>query len=291
MLKQLTAFANEQEDIRVFAMNGSRVNPMVPDDSFKDFDVVFFTAEVAYYRKHPEFLQRFGNILLMTEPEKSDFSPMFPKNDGYIYLVQYVAGHRIDVQFRSLDQLDAYLQEDSLTQILLDKDHRVLQPPVPSDNDYHVKQPTDAQFQRTIKEFWWQGLNVLKAVARDELLLAEFYMTLTRNECRNVLTWVTALDYGFERSYGKCSHQITSLLPDQTARQLMQTYQTGSKEGLIGSLQQLRELMQQAAPAVAAAFSFTLEDDSRCFEVYLEAHQQTRLRQLLKSSKTKKTAE
>lgn len=49
MMDLLIQFAKENQDIRLFAMNGSRVNPKIPDDSFKDYDVVFFTDNITKY--------------------------------------------------------------------------------------------------------------------------------------------------------------------------------------------------------------------------------------------------
>lgn len=68
MMLKFQNFFNENDDLRVFGMNGSRTNPNVVDDKFKDYDVVFFTDKVDKYVADRSFMKAFGEILLATEP-------------------------------------------------------------------------------------------------------------------------------------------------------------------------------------------------------------------------------
>lgn len=260
-MKKLLHFFEKNDDLRLFCMNGSRVNVRIPEDKFKDYDVVFFTDTIEKYSRDPRFLNYFGEILLMTEPDKDPlFSPSFPNKEGYIFLVQYKNGVRIDFQFRLLDQIETYLIEDSLTKVIKDKDQRRMPIRInPTDQDYWIDHPEVMLVESSVKEFWWQMLNVLKATIRGELLLAQFYITITRDELVRLMTWCVASTEGFERSYGKCHTQVLNYLPEKEREQLLTSYNTGSKEQIYQVLRTLGDLEQTYIEQTANFFHFEEE--------------------------------
>ncbi len=259
-MKRLQQFFDEHDDLRVFAMNGSRVNPQIPDDRFKDYDVVFFTGQIEKYRKQPEWLNYFGELLLVTEPDAAGYfgSLTFPEQDGYIYLAQYTNGVRIDLQFLDLARLPAYLSADSLTKIIGDKDARITQTIVPSDRDYWQKKPTEAEICYAVKEFWWQFNNTLKATLRDEFLLAQFYLNLTRNELLRLVTWTVAFEQGFDRSYGKENQQVLSFLSSEQRQQIKKTFATTSEAEIVAVLKSLGVLERQFLAKISEQTAYEL---------------------------------
>ncbi|MBP2097227.1 aminoglycoside 6-adenylyltransferase [Enterococcus rivorum] len=279
MMDLFIEFVNKNQDIRLFSMNGSRVNTKIPNDSFKDYDVVFFTDDIQKYQKNTSFLREFGEIILLTEPENGLFPASFLPEEGYIYLVQYMDGNRIDFQFRCLDQLETYIKEDSLTKIILDKDQRVKKQPVLDDSTHWIKKPTQTIFQASIAEFWWQNLNVLKALAREELTLAFSYLTSCREELIRLLTWKTALFYGFNRSYGKQHHQIIALLNQEEKQLLMSTYSGLSVTEMISSLKQMNQLVEKVVPELGNKLNYSYHDYSEVPYLYLKEKGKTELLQ------------
>ncbi len=112
--------AHDDERIRAVIMNGSRVNPNAPCDPFQDFDVVYLVSDVAPFRHNMEWIKRFGELMILQIPE--DMQDPAPNSDGrFTYLMQFTDGNRIDLQIVPLDKLSE-LTQDSLTEILLDKD-------------------------------------------------------------------------------------------------------------------------------------------------------------------------
>jgi len=246
-MDRLQIFFNENNDLRLFAMNGSKINTNIPDDKFKDFDVVFFTDKVEKYKYNKSFLKRFGEILLITEPDKNEdlFPLTFPEKDGYIYLVQYTNGERIDFQFQHLKRLENYLKEDSLTKIIGDKDSRIKNKPIPSDRDYWIELPAAETVTTSIEEFYWQFNNALKATLRNEFLLAQQYINLVRNELIRLMTWYTSYKDELKQSFGKANHQILEHLNEETSTLLCSTFDTQSNKDVYISLKTLKILEEQ----------------------------------------------
>lgn len=259
-MQVLLDFFESNDDLKVFGMNGSKINKNIPDDIFKDYDVVFFTENVSKYKNDAAFLKRFGDILLFTEPEIETTAPLFPDGNGYIYLVQYTNGTRIDIQFRSLDMLDEYLKEDSLTEIIADKEGLIAVVPAPNDSDYWLAQPTAITFEKSVKEFWWELNNTLKATIRGEFLLAQFYLNLTREELILLMTWEIALSHGYEKNYGKKLTQVLNYLSIEEQELLTGTFDTSSSEKIYRSLQQMKQLEERYILRLGEAASLDYQE-------------------------------
>ncbi|MFD1466255.1 aminoglycoside 6-adenylyltransferase [Lapidilactobacillus mulanensis] len=250
---QLQRFFNQNDDLRVFGMNGSRTNAHIAEDNFKDYDVVFFTDNVAKYQKETTFLHEFGAPMLITTPGHDGlYAPEEQDVDGrYVYLVLYQSGLRIDWQFRPLKQLTGYLTEDTLTRIVSDKDGRVTEAVNPSDRKYWLRRPTPQEFQSAIKEFWWQFCNTLKATIRQETFLAQFYLNLTRTELIRLLTWHVASTHGFDRSYGKEFQQTQAYLDAKTQREIWTSFDTSSIRNIYAALKSMAQLEKKYTQLVA----------------------------------------
>ncbi|HCM90210.1 MULTISPECIES: aminoglycoside 6-adenylyltransferase [Vagococcus] len=267
-MQQLKQFFREQKDLKVFGMNGSRVNPNIPEDKFKDYDVVFFTTDLDKYIKDPSFLNTFGEILIMTEPENDPVCPNeLLKGKGYVYLVQYVDGLRIDLQIRLLETLTDYLVEDSLTLIIEDKDNLIKNLPVPTESDYYLTKPSQLQVENSITEFWWMVPNILKATLRNQLLLAEFYLRLAREEVVQTMTWTIAAKEGWNKNYGKeCTHSL-NYLDKETRAQLSNSFVTGDSEKILVALREMIALEERYGDMLVVDFNLNPEKYKKYKEI------------------------
>lgn len=269
----LKTFFYQNDDLLVFLMNGSKINVNIPDDKFKDFDVVFFTNDSAKYIGNSEFIKKyFGEILLMTEPFNPFNLELFKdESDGtrYTYLIQFVDGNRIDMSFYELDYLEEYLKADSLTKLICDKTNRIKKEMIPSDADYLLRYPSSEVIKECIKEFWWQFLNTLKSIARNNYLLAQKYLNYTREQLIQMLTWQVALDNGFDKNYGKEFTTITNFLSPKTLNLLQQTFNTTDFESMISSLKIMKTLEVKVEKILADRMSFDYTDYSYIPKSYL----------------------
>lgn len=260
IMSQLKQFFHEKEDLKVFGMNGSKVNPNIPDDKFKDYDVVFFTTDLEQYIRDDSFLNQFGDILIMTEPEKDCVTPNELLNGkGYVYLVQYMDGLRIDMQFRLLETLEEYLIEDSLTLIIEDKEGLVKNLPIPTESNYYLNKPCKEQVEASITEFWWMVPNILKATLRNQLLLAEFYTRLAREELIQGITWTIAIEEGWNKNYGKEYTHILNYLEGADHKTLMASFKTGSSLNILASLQEMITLENKYTKKLVSHFNLNPE--------------------------------
>ena len=182
MLSLILDVAQKDERVRVVGMNGSRTNPNVPKDIYQDYDVVYVVSEMKSFINDPTWIDVFGKRIILQTPEAMN---MFPPELGnwFSYLMLFEDGTRIDLILVPLNELDKYVHDDKLINILLDKDGRLPQLPPSSDIDYWVKKPTSAFFDDCCNEFWWLSTYVAKGLCRNELPYAIDHLTANTRRC------------------------------------------------------------------------------------------------------------
>src|SRR5512136_1675716 len=174
ILDLIVDIAQGDERIRAVVMNGSRANPNAPRDRFQDFDVVYFVTDVMPFQYNYEWIKRFGEMMIMQMPEDMQDPPP-NRNGGFVYLMQFADGNRIDLGIDPLTLINEIVA-DSQSIVLLDKDGCI--PPLPPANegDYLPKPPTAKAFADCCNEFWWVSAYVAKGLWRNEILYAKYFL-------------------------------------------------------------------------------------------------------------------
>lgn len=255
MLDLILNVAENDGKIRVVVMNGSRVNPHAKKDPFQDFDIVYFVEDVKPYKRNKAFISQFGELMILQTPEDMGDSP--PDNDEhYSYLMQFLDGNRIDLSLYALESLPPAIA-DSLTVVLLDKDHRIPKLPLPSDRDYLPKPSTAKQFDDCCNEFWWVSTYVAKGLWRDELTYAKYMLdVVVREQLLKMLTWYYGVQTDFQKSPGKMGKYFKHCLDPELWAQLEHTYADFQVEHIWESLFVMGDLFRQTGQHVAQHFGF-----------------------------------
>ena len=229
MLHLILDTARGDERIRVVILNGSRVNPNAPRDPFQDFDVVYLVTDMAPFRHNIEWIQRFGELMILQLPE--DMQDPSPNQDGrFAYLMQFTDGNRIDLSIAPLEKLAEFTQ-DSLTEILLDKDGRVQSLPPANDSDYLPQPPSARAFADCCNEFWWVCPYVAKGLWRGEILYAKHFLDhYLREQMMIMLTWYAGMNTQFSESRGKDGKYLQQQLEPELWEQLLHTYSDANYE-------------------------------------------------------------
>jgi aminoglycoside 6-adenylyltransferase len=236
-------------------MVGSRANPNVPRDPFQDFDIVYLVTDVAAFKYNFDWIKRFGEIMIMQMPEDMQDPP--PSNDGgFVYLMQFTDGNRIDLGIYPVTKLDE-LGKDSLSLVLLDKD-RIIGPVAPaSESDYLPKPPTAKVFSDCCNEFWWVCPYVAKGLWREEITYAKHMLDqVVRVELMKILVWHIGVKTRFLRNPGKLGKYFNRYLEPELWAMLLKTYADASYEHTWDALVTTCDLFRMVAVRLAAHFGF-----------------------------------
>ncbi|GAK04595.1 aminoglycoside 6-adenylyltransferase [Geomicrobium sp. JCM 19037] len=250
MMNMIIQVAEEDSGIRAVGMNGSRTNPNAPTDRFQDYDIVYFVTEMNAYTKKHDWLHVFGERLIMQTPEDMELYP--PELEGrYSFLMLFTDGTRIDLMIAPTSELEAYVHEDTLTVMLLDKDERIGTLPAPSERMYWVTPPTARSYGDCCNEFYWLSTYVAKGLWRDEILYAHDHLHKLRDVLMQMLGWRIGHDYAYRVNVGKSGKYIQQYADEEEWTGLVETYATGEKADVWRALERSFALFSALSDRVA----------------------------------------
>lgn len=257
-----------RQDQRVLAayLKGSRTNPNVPKDPYRDFDVMYVVTETESFRRDTRWLDRFGTILLKQEQgDELGFGERFGLRDCvdqlYSWLLMFDDGNRIDIGVETVEHMKRGATRNKLFLPLLDKVGCLPKLPPPSDEDFHVKAPGEERYLGCCNGFFWSLCDVVKGCMRKELPYAmSVYHTQARPMLEQMLEWYVGCETGFSLSCGKEHRFFQQYLPEELYEAFTHTYAAGSFQALEDSIRSARQLFRKTALLVADRLFFSYPD-------------------------------
>ncbi|HWO74432.1 MAG TPA: aminoglycoside 6-adenylyltransferase [Bacillus sp. (in: firmicutes)] len=267
MFDLIIGVAEKDERIRAVYMNGSRTNPNVPKDIFQDYDIVYVVNETGSFLKDMNWIHVFGDLLIIQEPDKNNklLGKEMDFDRSYTYLMLFTDGNRIDLHIETIEAMLEGYGSDKLTIPLLDKDNILPRIGAPTDIDYHVKKPTEAEFIICCNEFWWCLQNVAKGIWRDELPYAKLMFEYTSKAMLDcVVSWWIGMKHDFRVSPGKLGKYFKKFLPEHYWEMYKKTYSDSHYDNMWASIFVACDLFRKLAKEIAENLSFTypIADDT-----------------------------
>lgn len=247
VLERLCECMNRDDNVRVLVLNGSLANPNVERDSYQDVDVSCFVRDMHAFLRDSSWIDHFGVVLIQQRPDEV---PERISYNRYAYLVQYEAGHRIDLTVRPLCDLETALRADSLSLVLLDKDGIAGQP-IPSDETYRVKRPSRFDYEQCWNEFWWVSLYVIKGLRRKQMLYAYDHVTIMRTMLQQMLSWEIGFQTDFTANVGKAGDGLAGYVDHDRWETYLETYPVIEATSIESAHRLLIDLFEQVSRQVA----------------------------------------
>ena len=258
-------------------MNGSRVNPNAPKDLFCDYDVVYYVTNPRHFLEDQSWISNFGELTILQQNDDLAHGV-----EGFIFLMLFSDGVRIDLGITPLSEL-AYVAEDTLAVVLLDKDQRIAPLPPPSDAGYYAPKPSRREFDEAVNEVFWCSNNIAKGIWRDELPYAKaMYDMVVRDPILKMLAWYAAMQHDWKLNTGKFGRWLKFYLPSEIWQAYEKTYAGVGYEETWQALFEALALVRKVGMELAEnlGYAYPLEDDRRMIE-YLQ-----RVRGLPKDAKS-----
>ena len=268
MYELILNIARRDERIRGVYMNGSRTNPDVPRDIFQDYDIVYVVTEMSSFVQDKTWFQQFGEILFMQLPDETPEGPdEYAAENFYGWLMQFRDGSRIDLHAESISHARENILKDKLCRILLDKDK--LFPPIPeaTDEDYHVKRPTEKEYLCACNEVWWCLDNVAKGLWRKELPYVQDMLNFhIRKQLELLLSWKAGLAANFSVSVGKSGKYLYRFLTESEWADYLATYSSARVEDCWRAVFKMCDLFEKTAVFVGAwlGYEYNNQEGQNC---------------------------
>ncbi|NLL43096.1 MAG: aminoglycoside 6-adenylyltransferase [Firmicutes bacterium] len=269
MMERLLAFAKQDRRIRAVTLEGSRANQNVPRDELQDYDITYFVTEMEPFIENPDWLQAFGQIIMMQKPEDMELFP--PAEAGFSFLMIFADYSKVDLTLRELADLDRYFQEDKLVKVLLDKDQRIKAEIIPTDEDFHIARPTARSFDDCCNEFWFVSTYVVKGLCRREILFALDHVNyILRPELLRMVAWKVGMEKGFNFSLGKNYKYLEKHISPGLWERLLKTYALTDYGEVWHALWTIQELFREVSQEVAEHFGYAYPDYDPNITIYTE---------------------
>ena len=257
MLVLIQSIAEKDERIRAVILNGSRVNPNIAKDTYQDYDIIYLVNDLASFRGQPNWVDVFGERIIMQMPNdmQIDDEPITNSWKSITYLMLFKDTNRIDLTLVKVEHRSSY--QDSLTKILLDKDHLFPNFPSPTEQDYWVKKPTEQQFLDCCNEFWWVSTYVVKGLLRQEITYAKEMMEQpVRNMFMQILAWQVGSKHDFRVNLGMCLKFLPKYSSPQLWDRVLLTYPDANPMNIWRSLIEMTHTFYELEVITAKRLGF-----------------------------------
>lgn len=271
MMNMFVDFARNDQRIRLATLEGSRTNRNIPPDTFQDYDVSYFVTDIDSFKVNDQWLNIFGNRLMMQKPEDME---LFPSELGnwFSYIILFEDGNKLDLTLIPMSEVDDYFaKSDGLVEVLLDKDARIHNEVIADDRQYWIKRPTAREFDDCCNEFWMVATYVVKGLARQEILFAIDHLhEIARPNLLRMMAWQIGSEQGYTFSVGKNCKFIERYLPQEDWKGLLSTYSQNGYEEMWQSLFTCYALFRTYSKAVAASLGYKYPDYDEAITKYTE---------------------
>lgn len=263
-LDTILEVAKNDERIRAVYMNGSRTNPNVSEDEFRDYDIVYVVTDTESFINDKNWISAFGDLAICQEPDKIDqiLGKSMDFTKSYAWLMLFKDGSRIDLTIQTKEiALSAYTS-DRLTVPLLDKDGILPPIPPPSDIDYWVRKPSEDEYMACCNEFWWCLNNVAKGITRDQLPYAMWmFNSPVRDMLHKMLDWYIGISTDFSVSVGYKGKYYKKYLPKNLYERYTKTYSDSDYSHLWEAVFTACDLFRDTALSVAGHLGYKYRAD------------------------------
>lgn len=271
MMKMLFDFAVNDDRVRLVTLEGSRTNKNIPPDQFQDYDISYFVTEMDSFKENDQWLDLFGNRIMMQKPEDME---LFPSELGnwFSYLIHFEDGNKVDLTLIPINELDDYFtNSDGLVEVRLDKDARIKNEVIADDRQYWIKRPTAKEFDDCCNEFWMVSTYVVKGLARKEILFAIDHLNeIARPNLLRMMAWQIGSEHGYTFSVGKNYKFINRYLPNEEWETLLSTYSENGYKEMWKSLLTCYELFRKYSKAVSKSLCYKYPDYDEAISKYTE---------------------
>ena len=257
MMDLILDIARRDDRVRAVYMNGSRANPNVAVDEYRDYDVVFVVTETEWYIENSDWLNAFGEIAIVQDPNQNNiaFGESHDYSKWYNWLILLKNHKRIDLTIETVGAMT--YGEDTLTVTLLDKDNILSPLPPPNETDYYVKPPNEAMFVSACNNFWWCLNNVGKGIMREQLpYVMWMYNVVVRDEFNKMIGWYIGTLHDFKVNAGMAGKYYKKYLPENLYAMLAATYSDSDYENVWKSIFTMCDLLHIIAIEVAEYCGF-----------------------------------
>lgn len=264
LLAAVTAWAQEQEDVRAVLLVGShaRLSPPLADQ-FSDLDFEIYTTTPDAYQETPDWISSLGDMWVCVP---------FQRGDGIAeHLILFDEAQKIDLSFLPVSWLEEMVKTQRLTivyqrgyRVLLDKDGVAAKLPACEKHRSAAERPSPMQFTQVINTFWYGAVYVAKQIRRRNLWTVKYRDWTMKEGLLAMLEWHTQAQHNWQADTWYEGKFLLNWVDTETGTALLDVFgrfdAADSWRALLATMDLFRQIAQETA--VSLNYSYAIELDA-----------------------------
>lgn len=264
LLSKVLQWAQHEESIKAIILTGSHAAGSA--DPLSDYDLALFCTSFDSYTTNEAWLTEISNVWVCVNESIHQYGKQFPTR-----LVIFDGGLKADFAFYTLDILHALVQSQNLPadynrgyEVVLDKDSLCTSLPKASGQEYPAQIPSQEEFLRIVKEFWFEVHHVAKYLKREDLWSVKFRMNgIQDNLLLKMIEWHEEANSNWERRVPPLGKRMHSWVEERTWRDLHHVFAhfdaKDSREALLKLIVLFRRLSVDASIKLGYPYPYAMD--------------------------------
>ncbi len=248
-------FANSNEEVRSLIETGRRQNPSIRSYENNDYHYVFGVSDFEKFKDSHFISTLFDDCLMLQKSDKLSYTNKInPNNVSYTIVLNDIT--KIRIFFIKDNTVQDYINQDSQSEILLDKDQVLVGNITKSDVYFRLPKPTRSEFESIVNEMFISALNVAKGLYRKEEIYAIHMFANVRENVDKMTGHYIESNYDYSVNIGYNYEYIKTYLQEDHYKKYLETYPLPELENLWNTLFSSCELFRKEGLSVAEALGY-----------------------------------
>ena len=245
--------AKEEPDIRAVFQTGSRVNPNVKRDIYQDYDIIYCVKDPEIFINREDFLEKFGERIFtyFLGPENEEVG-----GASFVWTLLLIDGVRIDLSFYPISKISSLIIENTLINLLMDKDNIIKELPISSDISYRIDRPTKNIFENKCREFFYYCLDIVPYLIRGDMVGSYKVYGNIISSLNIVLGWLIAEEKEYKINLGKNNRFILENIEENFKEAYLRLYQAVDRESYFVALLEALALFRKFGLTLAERLGY-----------------------------------
>lgn len=255
ILGNTVAWASAEPNVRGLVLVGSRAQNGLTDD-LADIDVQVYARTAEPYTRDKFWLSVIGPVWVCVHDEYRHGDLVVPTR-----LVIFARGTKVDFAFYRAASMADVVRDATAYRVLLDKDNAATDVGHQAWRAEPRGEPSEAEFVRVVREFWFEAYHVAKYLARGELWLAKSRDWATKEFLRIMIEWHARAERGWSLDTQYGGKHMPSWVSRDVWEDLHRAFAHFDAEDSWDSLFATTELFRRVAVDTAAALGLLYPED------------------------------
>lgn len=231
LLTAIMKIAYDNKNIYCLLETGEHVNPSIVQDDLVGYKIIIGVKELDELELLTSMKEIIENSYIL---QKQD--GLYMMNNYFSDVIRYITViediTRLDITFMHYNDVQSYIDVDSLCKIHIDKKNLLVGNAKITDVKYRQLKPTQREYMKSCNEFFIYALKIARGLYKGEIIYAMNIFDEFR-ECLNVMTsYYIGCQYEFGVNLGKYYKDIKTYLDKAHYEKFLETYPSPNRDSI-----------------------------------------------------------